>query len=60
MPRSSASSLNINTVAAAPSFIPDEFPAVTVPLFLNTFFNFFKSSIFKLSLGCSSFPRINL
>ena len=55
----SASSLDINTKAAAPSFIPEEFPGVTVPFSLKTVFNFFKSSMFKFSLGCSSFSKIN-
>ena len=55
----SACFLVINTVAAAPSFIPDEFPGVTVPFSLKTVFNFFKSSMIKLLLGCSSFQKLN-
>ena len=55
----SACSLDIKTKAAAPSFIPEEFPGVTVPFSLNTVFNFFRSSILKFSLGCSSFSKIN-
>ena len=54
----SASSLVIITIAAAPSFKPDEFPAVTVPSFLNTDsreFNFSKS---RLALGYSSLSKI--
>ena len=50
----SASSKDVNNKAAAPSFIPDEFPGVTVPFSLKTVFNFFKSEIFNPILGCSS------
>ena len=32
----SASSICVKSTAAAPSFIPDEFPGVTVPFFLKT------------------------
>ena len=53
-PLISASSRDINVTAAAPSFIPDEFPAVTVPFFLNTGFNLDNASRFIPSLGCSS------
>ena len=42
-----------NNKEAAPSFIPDEFPAVTVPSFLNAGFN--TASLSKeVFLGCSS------
>ena len=54
----SARSKDDNNKAAAPSFIPDEFPAVTLPLSWNTVFNFSKSEIFKLILGCSSLSKI--
>jgi hypothetical protein len=54
----SACFLVISTVAAAPSFIPDEFPGVTVPFSLKTVFSFFKSSIIKSPLGCSSLSKI--
>ena len=37
----SASSKVVNNKAAAPSFMPEEFPGVTVPLSLKTVFNFF-------------------
>ena len=50
----SASSLDIKVTAAAPSFNPDAFPAVTVPSFLNTGFNLVNASKFIPSLGCSS------
>ena len=53
-PLISASSRDINVTAAAPSFIPDAFPAVTVPSFLNTGFNLDNASRFIPSLGCSS------
>ena len=46
----SASSLLIKTKAAAPSFSPEEFPAVTVPLSLKTVFKefkFFNTQIFS-------------
>ena len=49
-----ASSSDISTVAAAPSFIPDAFPAVTVPSFLNTGLSLDKVSKSNPSLGCSS------
>ena len=42
----------VNNKAAAPSFIPDEFPGVTVPSFRKTVFNFSKSEIFMPILGC--------
>ena len=52
-------SLNVvNNKAAAPSFIPDEFPGVTVPPSLKAVFNFSKSDNFKSFLGCSSFFKI--
>ena len=54
----SARSKDDNNKAAAPSFIPDEFPAVTLPFSWNTVFNFSKSEIFKLILGCSSLSKI--
>ena len=41
-------------MAAAPSFIPEAFPAVTVPSFLKTGFNLESVSKFIPSLGCSS------
>ena len=50
----SAKSLVVSKTPAAPSFIPDELPAVTVPSFLKAGFNFLRFSIFKLNLGCSS------
>mgnify|MGYP001202297473 CR=1 FL=1 len=40
--------------ADAPSFIPDAFPAVTVPPFLKTGLSFDKVSKFIPSRGCSS------
>ena len=46
--------LVINVTAAAPSFIPEAFPAVTVPSFLKTGFNLDKASRLIPSLGCSS------
>ena len=49
-----ASSRVVSNKAAAPSLIPEEFPGVTVPFFLKTVFNFFKSDKFKSALGCSS------
>ena len=51
----SASSLDISMTPAAPSLIPDEFPAVTVPFSLKTVFN--DNKLFKVTsgLGCSSF-----
>ena len=39
----SASVSDIKATAAAPSLIPDALPAVTVPFFLKTGFNLFKS-----------------
>ena len=39
-------------------FDNDEFPGVTVPFSLKTVFNFFRSSIIKLFLGCSSLSKI--
>ena len=53
-----ASSTVVNNNAAAPSFIPDEFPGVTVPLFKNTVFNFCKSDFKIPFLGCSSLSII--
>ena len=53
-----ASSNVINNNAAAPSFIPEEFPAVTVPFSLKTVFNFCKSDNLILTLGCSSILKI--
>tara|TARA_B100000674_G_C37267302_1_gene657314 strand:+ start:256 stop:513 length:258 start_codon:yes stop_codon:yes gene_type:complete len=53
-----ASSKVVNNKAAAPSFIPEEFPAVTVPFSLKTVFNLFKSASFKPALGCSSLSKI--
>ena len=46
----SASSKVVNNKAAAPSFIPEEFPGVTVPFFLKTVFNFSKSEILNFFL----------
>ena len=40
------SKLDISVTAAAPSFIPDAFPAVTVPSFLKTGFNLERDSKF--------------
>ena len=54
----SASSKVVNNKAAAPSFIPDEFPGVTVPFSLKTVFNLFKSANSKPNLGCSSLSKI--
>ena len=54
----SASSNVVNNKAAAPSFIPEEFPGVTVPFSLNTVFNLNKSDNFKLVLGCSSASNV--
>ena len=45
---------DINVTAAAPSLIPDAFPAVTVPFFLKTGFNLDRDSKLTPSLGCSS------
>ena len=53
-----AISLVVNMTAAAPSFIPDEFPGVTLPSSLNTVFSFFRSSMLRFGLGCSSLFRI--
>ena len=47
----------VNNKAAAPSFIPEEFPGVTVPLSLKTVFNFLKSANSKPFLGCSSLTK---
>src|SRR5439155_4234759 len=44
----------ITTTAAAPSVIPDEFPAVTVPSFANTDGSLRRSSIVVLTRTCSS------
>ena len=41
-------------VALAPSFIPLEFPAVTVPSFLNAGFKAASFSRVTSGLGCSS------
>ena len=57
---SSASSLLIKTKAAAPSFNPEEFPAVTVPLSLKTVFKEFKPSMLKFFLGYSSSLKISI
>src|SRR5437773_10596435 len=48
------SSSLITTTAAAPSVIPDEFPAVTVPSFANTDGSLRRSSIVVLTRTCSS------
>ena len=40
----------VNSKAAAPSLIPDEFPGVTVPSFRNTAFNFSKSDLVSFFL----------
>ena len=53
----STSSKEANNKAAAPSFIPEEFPGVTVPFLLKTVFNFFRSDKFRSALGCSSLSR---
>ena len=53
-----ASSKVVNNKAAAPSFIPEEFPGVTVPFSLKTAFNFFKSANCRPALGCSSLSKI--
>ena len=44
----------VKNKAAAPSFIPEEFPGVTVPFSLKTVLSFYKSEIFKPFRGCSS------
>ena len=51
-----ASSL-ANNIAAAPSFIPEEFPAVTVPSFIKAGFNCASFSMVVLR-GCSSISKI--
>ena len=43
--------------AAAPSFNPDELPAVTLPSFLNAGFNLAKLSIVVFGLLNSSFEK---
>ena len=57
-PSSSARSLVVNSVIHAPSLIPEELPAVTVPSLLNTGLNACKASIVKPGLKCSSFSNI--
>ncbi|MNP09996.1 hypothetical protein D3C76_1021270 [compost metagenome] len=47
----------INIKAAAPSLIPDAFPAVTVPFSLNIGFNLFNASIVFPNLGNSSVSK---
>ena len=49
-----ASSSDINIIAAAPSLMPEAFPAVTVPSFLKTGLSLDNASKVKPSLGCSS------
>ena len=53
-PRRSASEARINTTAAAPSLMPAELPAVTVPSFLKTGFSFPSTSGVVPGRGCSS------
>ena len=48
----------IMVTAAAPSFNPEEFPAVTVPFSLKTVLRFANFSKFVSSLGCSSLSKI--
>ncbi|MBA7558285.1 hypothetical protein ES705_51083 [subsurface metagenome] len=54
IPSSSAFSRDIMTSIAAPSFIPEEFPAVTVPSFLNAGFKRESFSIVVPARGYSS------
>ena len=53
-PFSSALFFSIKTKAAAPSFIPDAFPAVTDPSFLNAGLNLAMLSISQSKRMCSS------
>ena len=49
----------VKNKAAAPSFIPEEFPGVTVPFSLKTVLSFSRSEIFRPIRGCSSkFSRL--
>ena len=50
--------LSIKITAAAPSLMPEAFPAVTVPSFLKTGFNLERPFKFMPSLGCSSLSKI--
>ena len=56
-PLFSASSFSIKITAAAPSFIPEELPAVTVPFFLNAGFNLDSPSIEVCGLINSTEPN---
>ena len=58
MPNSSAFSRLIRTNAAAPSLIPEAFPAVTVPSFLNAGFNFANLSAVTPERGNSSLSNM--
>jgi len=58
IPNSLAFSSAINTMAAAPSLIPEAFPAVTVPSFRKAVCNFANDSLVTSSLGRSSVSKI--
>ena len=53
-PNSCALDSDIITTAAAPSFIPEELPAVTVPFSLKTGLSVERDSKLASDLGCSS------
>ncbi len=57
-PMRNAFFLSITSKAAAPSLMPEELPAVTVPPSLKAGFNFARSSKVTSSRGCSSVSKL--
>ena len=59
LPSSFAFSSDMTTTADAPSFMPEEFPAVTTPSFLNTGLSFASDSFVVPGVLCSSLSNMN-